>query len=70
MAHPMAAFADPGTLAAPNFAAAHAVELLAVSENSLDHAFEGIIGTSPAIQKVLEQVRTVAPTDATVLLHE
>ena len=31
--------------------------------------FEGIIGKSPAIKKVLEQVAIVAPTDATVLLH-
>jgi formate hydrogenlyase transcriptional activator len=31
--------------------------------------FEGIIGKSPAIRKVLEQVEIVAPTDSTVLLH-
>ena len=34
-----------------------------------DYCFEGIIGTSPAIKKVLEQVIIVAPTDASVLLH-
>ena len=33
------------------------------------HCFEGIIGQSAAIRNVLEQVRIVAPTDATVLLH-
>ena len=33
------------------------------------YCFEGIIGKSPAIRKVLEQVAIVAPTDATVLLH-
>ena len=33
------------------------------------YCFEGIIGQSPAIRNVLEQVRIVAPTDATVLLH-
>jgi formate hydrogenlyase transcriptional activator len=33
------------------------------------HCFEGIIGKSPALQTVLEQVAIVAPTDATVLLH-
>src|SRR5271166_1165859 len=33
------------------------------------YSFEGVIGQSPAIQKVLEQVRIVAPTDATVLLY-
>ena len=31
--------------------------------------FHGIVGRSPAIQKVLEQVAIVAPTDSTVLLH-
>jgi len=31
--------------------------------------FEGIVGQSPAIQRVLEQVSIVAPTDSTVLLH-
>jgi len=38
-------------------------------EISSEFGFEGIIGTSPAIQKVLEQVAIVAPTDSTVLLH-
>src|SRR5215467_9902673 len=39
------------------------------SEMSSLQGFEGIIGKSPAIQKVLEQVAIVAPTDSTVLLH-
>jgi len=39
------------------------------SEMSSEQGFEGIIGESPAIQKVLEQVAIVAPTDSTVLLH-
>ena len=39
------------------------------SESYFPVAFEGIVGNSPAIQKVLEQVRIVASTDATVLLH-
>ena len=39
------------------------------SEMSSRQGFEGIIGKSPAIQKVLEQVAIVAPTDSTVLLH-
>ena len=34
-----------------------------------EHDFEGIIGKSSAIQRVLEQVAIVAPTDSTVLLH-
>jgi formate hydrogenlyase transcriptional activator len=39
------------------------------SEISPEYCFEGIIGKSPAIQQVLEQVAIVAPTDSTVLLH-
>ena len=31
--------------------------------------FEQIIGRSPALEKVLEQVERVAPTDATVLIE-
>ena len=38
-------------------------------EMSAGDCFEGIIGQSPAIQQVLEQVRIVAPTDSTVLLY-
>jgi len=39
------------------------------SEMSSECCFEGIIGKSPAIQNVIEQVSIVAATDATVLLH-
>jgi formate hydrogenlyase transcriptional activator len=39
------------------------------SEIPSGYCFEGIIGKSSAIQKVLEQVAIVAPTGATVLLH-
>jgi len=38
-------------------------------EINSEHCFEGIVGQSPAIQRVLEQVAIVAPTDSTVLLH-
>ena len=34
-----------------------------------ESCFEGIIGKSPALQKVLQQVAIVAATDSTVLLH-
>jgi formate hydrogenlyase transcriptional activator len=34
-----------------------------------EYCFEGIVGRSPALQRVLEQVAIVAPTDSTVLLH-
>ena len=40
-----------------------------VSEFRSQYCFEGIVGKSPAIQNVLEQVAIVAPTDSTVLLH-
>ena len=38
-------------------------------EDSSVYCFEGIVGKSAALQKVLEQVAIVAPTDSTVLLH-
>jgi len=38
-------------------------------EISSQHCFEGIVGKSHAIRRVLEQVAIVAPTDSTVLLH-
>jgi len=38
-------------------------------EISPEYCFEGIVGKSPAIQRVLDQVAIVAPTDSTVLLH-
>ena len=37
--------------------------------NNSDCCFEGIVGKSPAIKKVLKQVSIVAPTGSTVLLH-
>ena len=43
-------------------------QLFPQSEMS-QYCFEGIIGRSPAIKEVLNQVAIVAPTDATVLLH-
>ena len=38
-------------------------------EESIPHAFEGIIGVSEALQRVLAHVKTVASTDSTVLLE-
>lgn len=43
--------------------------LFARSETSFDPRFEDIVGRSRALQKVLEQIAIVAPTDSTVLLH-
>jgi formate hydrogenlyase transcriptional activator len=39
------------------------------SELRSERGFDDIVGRSDALQRVLEQVATVAPTDATVLLH-
>jgi len=39
------------------------------TEISSEHCFEDIVGRSPALQRVLDQVAIVAPTDSTVLLH-
>jgi DNA-binding NtrC family response regulator len=39
------------------------------SEIRSEHDFADIVGRSDALHRVLEQVATVAPTDATVLLH-
>jgi formate hydrogenlyase transcriptional activator len=39
------------------------------TEISSEHCFEDIVGRSPALRKVLDQVEIVAPTDSTVLLH-
>jgi formate hydrogenlyase transcriptional activator len=34
-----------------------------------EYDFEEIVGESPALKRILRQVETVAPTDATVLIH-
>ncbi|HWR34579.1 MAG TPA: sigma 54-interacting transcriptional regulator [Clostridia bacterium] len=39
------------------------------SEIRSEYNFEDIVGKSPALRKVLDQVAIVAPTDSTVLLH-
>jgi formate hydrogenlyase transcriptional activator len=64
-------FTNLGGLAAsfPKVIAVEDERLHLGSGKSSEHCFEGIIGKSPAIQKVLEQVAIVAPTDSTVLLH-
>jgi transcriptional regulator with GAF, ATPase, and Fis domain len=41
----------------------------AVSEPSEHNCFAGIVGASPALRRTLDQVLTVAPTDATVLIE-
>ena len=39
------------------------------AELELAQGFENVVGTSPAMQRVFERVRTVAPTEATVLIQ-
>src|SRR3974390_327961 len=65
-------FADMGGLAGTSFPNVGRIEEQQIDlepETSSEHCFEGIIGKSPAIKKMLEQVAIVAPTDATVLLY-
>ena len=66
------AFTGMGDLAGTGFPMVPSVEdqyLPLQAEIDPEYCFEGIIGKSRAIQKVLQQVAIVAATDATVLLH-
>jgi formate hydrogenlyase transcriptional activator len=67
-------FGDQGSVmetSFPNFSGFEEEQQLYVESpvSSDQGGFQGIIGRSPAIRKILEQVEIVAPTDATVLLH-
>ena len=66
------AFADLGnfrTTSFPNVSRLEDDQFYFEPEVSSDDCFEGIVGKSPALRKVLEHVAIVAPTDSTVLLH-
>jgi formate hydrogenlyase transcriptional activator len=66
------AFTDLGNLTAASFPPVSEPEgqqLCQKSKISFEDCFEGIVGRSAALQKVLQQVAIVAPTDSTVLLH-
>jgi formate hydrogenlyase transcriptional activator len=66
------AFADLGDFRAtsfPNVSRLEADQFYFEPEVSSEDCFEGIVGRSPALRKVLEHVAIVAPTDSTVLLH-
>src|SRR5271165_2802677 len=66
------AFTDLETLAGAGFPSISDLadqQLHLEAEISPECRFEGIVGKSPALQKVLDQVAIVAPTDSTVLLH-
>jgi formate hydrogenlyase transcriptional activator len=65
-------FTDPASLARTGFPTVGEFECVrSYSGQAIgaEQCFAGIIGQSPAIQKVLQQVAIVAPTDSTVLLH-
>jgi len=66
------AFADLGDFRAtsfPNVSRLEADQFYFEPEVSSEDCFEGIIGKSAALRRVLEHVAIVAPTDSTVLLH-
>jgi len=66
------AFTNPAGLAETSFPAVTELEdeqLWLDSETSSVCGFEHIVGKSTALQKALDQVTIVAPTDSTVLLH-
>lgn len=72
MACASVAFTDPGGFARasfPNVSKLNCDQFYFETEISSEDCFEGIVGKSVALRKVLEQVSIVAPTDATVLLH-
>jgi formate hydrogenlyase transcriptional activator len=66
------AFADLGDFRAtsfPDVSRREADQFYFEPEVSSEDCFEGIVGKSQALRKVLEHVAIVAPTDSTVLLH-
>ena len=50
-------------------AVAEAFEGFGSGDQDRNHRFEQIIGNSPALEEVFEQVECVAPTDSTVLIQ-
>ena len=71
MEYATAAFSDLGGFAGRSLLNTSELDddRLYLEEISPEDSFEGIVGRSRGLQKVLEQVAIVAPTDATVLLH-
>jgi len=65
-------FTDLGELAATDLVSGSGLgdqQFHVEPEISPEYCFEGIVGKSAALQRVLEQVAIVAPTNSTVLLH-
>ncbi len=72
MAHAAIAFTEGGGTPKASFSRMCQIEQPQQCPNpvvSSEGYLEEIVGRSPAIQKVLQQVAIVAPTDSTVLLH-
>lgn len=63
-------FTNPGDLAGTGFRELSGIEADQFEPQiSPEYIFEDIVGKSPALQKALEQMAIVAPTDSTVLLY-
>src|SRR6202008_3734682 len=63
-------FTNPGGLAGTSFRKLSGLEADQFEPQvSPEYIFEDIVGKSPALQKVLEQVAIVASTDSTVLMY-
>jgi formate hydrogenlyase transcriptional activator len=72
MAHATVAFTNLEGFAGtsfPNVGEFEADQFYLEPEIGSEHCFEGIVGMSQGLRRVLEQVAIVAPTDSTVLLH-
>jgi formate hydrogenlyase transcriptional activator len=72
MACASVAFTDPAGLGPVGFSNVSMIaddRLFLEPEICSEHCFEDIVGKSAAVQKVLQQVAIVAPTNSTVLLH-
>ena len=72
MAHATLAFTDLENREGTGFANMNEFEgdeMNLETQISSESCFEHIVGRSPALQQVLNQVMIVAPTDSTVLLH-
>jgi formate hydrogenlyase transcriptional activator len=66
------AFADIGDFRAITFPRVSRIEddqFYFEPEIGSEYCFEDVVGSSPALRKMLEHVAIVAPTDSTVLLH-
>ena len=65
-------FSDPGRLVGTGFPKVTELQDQQVyleREITSEYCFEDLFGKSAALQKVLQQVTIVAPTDSTVMLH-